>query len=742
MKLFTKRNWGFTLAFVLILAILTPVVTPIFTSAESPAPEQSLGLATDAQAYVEQLVAAEDPIPLRRVLHVGTDYEPIDLITTELLSSLPCQSDGNSCDVFKDCTKDDIHTVFTENSTYLDVAFDSVPSGTGSCIRAKFTPTAAAKAAVLPAVVKGYFIFEKTTGGITHRSRSILFELTLINNDNEGYELAAAVDNYVATWVGGTTPAVMKRYLDIDGSHDYANLISAGLMPYIPCNVGHGTCGTAFSVGDINFDFTENGTFLAVSTEYFTVGWNRIIAKFVPTAAASAASLPAAVKGSFNFKKTAAGVEHKSFDISFEFVLYSKQAAKLSFTAEVEQYINKLRSEPVPNPLQRKIYIDKENGPIDLLSTGLIPYIPCLTNGDSCSAISQCTSNDIKVAFTENAGLLNITFGHAEYSDWSSVQVDIDPTGAGKAITLPTIVKGYFYFEKTVDGNIHRTKGLAFAFTLDSQANSVISVTDDFAAEVQSYADRLVEGATPSPIRRAFNVNKEYSGNLISTGLIPFLPCRTDGNNCSAIKQCTKNDIRVAFTENADMLNITFGYAEYGDWNSVLVYIKPTAAARNAKLPATVRGCFYFETTVNSVVHQSKGIEFVFTLDTKDSANPGPVLEKEDDFAVEMQAYVEQLVAGKKPAPLKRTFNINNQYNANLISTGLIPFIPCQTDGNNCSGIKQCTQDNVRVAFTANADLLDISFGNAEYEGWNSVRVYIKPTDAAKKAPLPAVVKG
>ncbi len=329
-----------------------------------------------------------------------------------------------------------------------------------------------------------------------------------------------------------------------------------------------------------------------------------------------------------------------------------------------------------PAPLWRILYVDKTYEEADLLSEGLAPFIPCQTDGAPCALTKQCTKDNIKVVFTQNDGLLGVTFGYAKYEAWNSIRATFKPTQAGLKAKFPISVKAEIYFEKSN----HKTKPVQVIFTLlDSKtpvpdapvissstaassssisssasvsksstaasSSSTVSKSSTAAPEtsnsnssagtvtqapssekltegynlfddVQKYVDQLIAGKSPAPLKRLLRVNKEYGwADFISDDSIASLPCQIDAFTCNVTKKCTYSDIKVTFLENAEYLDVTFDHAN----NRTRVNIKPTEAAKQAKLPVTVKGYFTFGKMSAGLMHQTEGIWFEFTLDNKAS---------------------------------------------------------------------------------------------------------------------------
>jgi len=119
-------------------------------------------------------------------------------------------------------------------------------------------------------------------------------------------------------------------------------------------------------------------------------------------------------------------------------------------------------------------------------------------------------------------------------------------------------------------------------------AQSTNPERDDFASQVQTYFEVLVSGGTPETLTRTYDVEKTYFGDLISVGLLPYLPCAEHGNECAEIKTATAGDIKVVFTENEGMLDVEFGSADYGSWQSITTLFTSSGKEGNVAVCAEI----------------------------------------------------------------------------------------------------------------------------------------------------------
>ena len=111
----------------------------------------------------------------------------------------------------------------------------------------------------------------------------------------------------------------------------------------------------------------------------------------------------------------------------------------------------------------------------------------------------------------------------------------------------------------------------------------------DLAVDVQSRTEALLQGGTIDPIERVLFVEKTYESDFFSADLIPYMICETHGLSCEVKNKCTYKNLKLSFTQNGDYLDFSFGLKNYESWNAIQVTVKPTEAAKSAKLPARIR---------------------------------------------------------------------------------------------------------------------------------------------------------
>lgn len=302
---------------------------------------------------------------------------------------------------------------------------------------------------------------------------------------------------------------------------------------------------------------------------------------------------------------------------------------------------------------------------------------------------------------------------------------------------------------------------------------------DDFevaprlAESMSSYVAAINNGQDYEPLSGSYDVNQRYRAMLNTKSLIPYMLCQNDGYECPVVANFDSTNLKVSYTQNGDMLNMTFETADYDGWGPcVYIYITPTEAAKNAEPNSVVKGAFYYEGVVEGVTHCTHNFEFEFTLTGQtpppsssepsssepSSSEPSSVPSTSEpssstlepagpeiieNLAENTDAIINALIAGDNPGKLTGVFNPNKVYRGLLMREAMIPYVPCELDGNDCNA--DFDIDDLKVSFTQNGDLMDMEFEMAQYDGaaWGQcVYLYVSATEKGKQITEPAMVKG
>ena len=249
-----------------------------------------------------------------------------------------------------------------------------------------------------------------------------------------------------------------------------------------------------------------------------------------------------------------------------------------------------------------------------------------------------------------------------------------------------------------------------------------ISATAHFATQWQNYSNALVE---PDIGELTNNLSATNGTKFMLHSDAPFtykrMKCScADGIDCTVMAAMKASNVQIKYTQNGDMLNITFA-DEVKAWdgvdhNCVYATAMPTSAATAG---AVVKGAMWYE----SDGHKTEEFPFAFTLTGAASTH---VVSSD-------LSYANAFSNGSLPA-----------LNVSLASSNTMSVAMCTTYWTEGKYTEQATE--LTPTFTQGEGLVTLSLANAGYpEVWESTAcTYLKitPTAAGQAITSDTVVAG
>ena len=382
-------------------------------------------------------------------------------------------------------------------------------------------------------------------------------------------------------------------------------------------------------------------------------------------------------------------------------------------------------------------------------------------SGDPAAACPELMDlANLHVRYTKNGDYLNLLFSKQEKWSQDCIYITMMPTQAGVAAVsdgrMPT-VEGVIYYE-SADG-AHGSYEHPFVFTLKkhqvpvrpsspfgassaSPARGGLESIPEMAGQVDSIINNQRANAGCVPVHAVLDPNNQYRGLVMTTAMIPYTVCETDGiDECPERKNLSVNDMKIEFTRGGDLVkSAAFAIANFDGWGDcIYMTLTFTDEAANAEPKTVLEGRLYFERGS----HRTKSIEFFFSLfEQSDERTFAESLAKNmsslktiDGMVYDVDTMVANARLGKKNAPYKGIISAKNQYRGMLMTMGLIPYVPCEKDGVNCKESGNFTVEDLKVRFINGEGVADVVFEKWNYDGWGDcIYMYVLPTEAAAQA--------
>lgn len=474
--------------------------------------------------------------------------------------------------------------------------------------------------------------------------------------------------------------------------------------------------------------------------EVIWFGAECVFAEITPTEAAEAITEDTIVSGTFQMHYAPWG---KACEVPFKILLkpddgdnrptvpfkdMSNQASEAVMQmisgAESIPYVHEVIS---ADKIYRGLFLRKE----------MLNYIPCVTDGIKCPTVLGYTAKDLKIKVTKNADLAEFSVEIARYDGdaWGDCfYVTLKPTAKAKTVDPKTYVGGVFYFEK----NGHKTREIPFRFFFE-EAGSVPQFTkyvmlEEMTDQAYNAFTTVRVGGNMTPVHATLQYGEDYRGRLMREAMLPYISCEKENTYCYMLKQYGNEDLVIDVQTNAHLIKLRTELAAHDGpaWgNCFYLYATLTEAAKDVAPGTAITGEIYFQRDG----HKTRAIPFVFSVKEENTVLTEPyeypwTADMEmilmGDFAEQVNDYIIATRNGTRLEPVTFVFQPGFKYVGNVMTTAMIPFVLCETDGIYCPETPNFSVDNLVANFTQNGDLIkDIRFEVADYMGWGVDCIYM-----------------
>ena len=399
------------------------------------------------------------------------------------------------------------------------------------------------------------------------------------------------------------------------------------------------------------------------------------------------------------------------------------------------------------DPITAELSVDAQYRGL-LFRTAMLPYIPCVNDGNNCGGVAGMGLENLKVVAQTNGELVEFSAEIAAYDEgWGDCfYLYINPTEAAKAAEDGTQITGEIYLEN----ESHKTVGIPFVFVVKNSAEEPpqqeeetgLTILSQMPFQASDAVQALIDGAEVKPIEALISADAKYRGLLMRTAMLPYIPCQNDGGSCGTIISCNADHLKIDVKTNSDLVEFSAKIAAFdGDgWGQCFyMYVTPTEAAKSAPAGAVISGEIYFEKDG----HKTGVIPFRFTLEKAENITPEPI--RMDDLPYQASAIIEVQLVGGEFTPVNEVVKCGNSYRGIFVRTAMLPFLLCTEDGKNCQELKNCSLSNLVINVKSNGHLIDFDTELAQYDGgdWGQCfYLYATPTEAAKDAAAGTAVTG
>lgn len=555
----------------------------------------------------------------------------------------------------------------------------------------------------------------------------------------------AAGDDW--NWTGDDDKIASLPYGEIKVSQIYVAAVATNYWT----NNTYTTTATPTTV-----TFTEGEGLVTIALrlrkeEVIWYGAECVYAEITPTAAAEAITEPVKVSGTFQMHYAPWG---KACEVPFEILLkpddgdnraivplkdmtnqVSEAVGQMIAGAENIPYVHEVIS---ADNIYRGLFLRKE----------MLNYLPCVTDGIKCSTVLGYTANDLKIKVTKNADLADFSVEIARHDGdaWGDCfYITLKPTDKAKTVEPKTYVGGVFYFEK----NGHKSREIPFRFFFEEAGDvpqlAKYVMLSDMVNQAYNAFTTVRVGGTMTPIHATLQYGEDYRGMLMREAMLPYISCEQENTYCYMLKQYGNEDLVIDVQTNAHLINIRTELAAHDGpaWgNCFYLYATLTEAAKDVAPGTAITGEIYFQKDG----HKTRAIPFVFSVEEENAVLTAPydypwTAEMEmiimGDFAEQVNDYIIATRNGTRLEPVTFVFQPGFKYAGNVMTTAMIPFVLCETDGIYCPESLNFAAENLVATFTQNGDLVkDIRFEVADYAGWgvDCIYMFVTFTERAMQA--------